>query len=151
MRGGRVEDKWAKLEEIFRRVVREELSTWNPQKKKTKVEFVNGKFVGLGEQELSALQAAFPAVDLQKELREMIAWILMNPNVAPKSNYAAFIHRWLGKHQAQASIRAIPTRNDYLQEQKKFCAYCQKPRVGIVNGIAHCSAHTIDAMDGKAA
>jgi hypothetical protein len=142
-----LEDRWTKLEEIVRRVVREELSTWNPQKKKTKVDFVNGQFCGLGEQELSVLQAAFPAVDLHKELREMTAWILMNPVVAPKSNYSAFIHRWLQKHQAQASIRSIPMRS----EMKKYCSYCPAPSTGAVNGWQHCGdrEHFLKAMDNE--
>jgi len=140
-----LEDRWAKLEEIVRRVVREELSTLST-KKKTKIDFVNGQFSGLDEQSLSALQGAFPAVDLQKELREMTAWILMNPTVAPRSNYSGFIHRWLAKHQTQASIRAIPMRNDLL---KRFCAYCPKPSVGDVGGIAYCNDHSLDAMDKK--
>jgi hypothetical protein len=145
-----LEDRWARLEEIVRRVVREELSTWSPQKNKTKIGFVNGRFTGLGEQELSALRDAFPAVDLQKELREMTAWILMNPTVSPRSNYSQFIHRWLGKHQAQASIRSIPTRSDVESDwRKKNCRYCARLCVGIVNGIPYCSAHSLDAMDQK--
>ena len=143
-----MEDRWAKLEEIVRRVVREELSTWNP-KNKTKVNFVNGQFTGLGEQEFSALAAAFPAVDVKKELKEMTAWILLNPTAAPRSNYGAFVQSWLKKHQDRSAIRSIPTRNDQLQEQRKFCAYCDAPAVGTVNAIKHCSKHALDAMDEK--
>lgn len=31
----------------------------------------------------------------------------------------------------------------------KVCAYCGLYSVGMVNGIWHCSAHSLDAMDGK--
>jgi len=141
------EDRWAKLEEIVRRVVKEELSTWNPQKKK-KVEFKNGKWLGLGEIEMEALRAAYPAVSVDAELKNMAAWLLMNPSDAPTSNYGAFINTWLRKHQNQHSLRSIPTKQEEI-ERRKLCAYCDQAATGSVGGTYACRAHTTDAMDGK--
>ena|SRR5690349_20874223 len=144
-----MEDRWARLEEIVRRVVREELSTWNPQKKK-KVEFKNGRFIGLGDVELEALRVAYPAVDVAKELKEMAAWIIMNPDDAPSSNYGAFINTWLRKHQNQHSLHAVPARRDEpALIKRRACAYCSADARGSVNGINHCQAHYQDAYEGK--
>src|SRR5690242_17047970 len=106
MRGGSMEDRWAKLEEIVRKVVREELSTIAPQKK-SKVGFKNGFFTGLGEIEMAALEAAYPAVDVKAEIRNAATWIVMNPGEAPATNYGKFLNSWLAKHQNAASIRSI--------------------------------------------
>jgi hypothetical protein len=147
MSGGSVEDRWAKLEEIVRRVVREELSTAFQQKPKSKIRFEGGKFVGIGAIEVAALEAAYKAVDVRQELLEAAAWIVMNPNDAPKSNYGAFINSWLKKHQNRSAIRSIPTRSE--PKPPSLCAYCDKPSMGTVSGIKHCSEHTLDAMDQK--
>ena len=80
-----MEDKWGKLEEIVRRVVREEMTALQKQPK-SKVGFKNGNFTGLGEIELAALEAANPAVDVKQQIKEAAAWICMNPNEAPVSN-----------------------------------------------------------------
>lgn len=141
-----MEDRWAKLEEIVRRVVREELSTISPQKKK-KVEFKNGRFVGLGEIELAALKAAYPAVDVDKQLKEMAAWIVTNPDDAPASNYGAFINTWLRKHQNQHSLRSVPTHREEIK--RRACAYCSADSTGSVNGIQHCRAHYQDAYEER--
>ena len=142
-----MEDRWAKLEEIVRRVVREELSTWNPQKQKSKVSFKDGKFTGLGEIEMAALTAAYPGVDVAKQINEMCAWLVMNPEDSPKSNYGAFINRWLTKHQDRHSLRVVPAQREVVVP--KLCAYCESPAVGTVNAIKHCSKHALDAMDEK--
>ncbi len=33
--------------------------------------------------------------------------------------------------------------------ERKTCGYCPKPSVGSVNGIEHCDAHSLAAMDQK--
>jgi len=142
------EDRWAKLEEIVRKVVREELSTWNPQKQRSKVQFKNGKFFGLGDIEMAALEAAYPAVEVRKQLNEAAAWILLNPNHAPKSDYGSFINRWLSKHQNQASLRSIPVERP-TEVKQKLCGYCPKTATGSANGIWSCDEHTGDALESK--
>lgn len=130
-----MEDRWAKLEEIVRKVVREELSTWNPQKAKSKVGFRNGFFTGLGEIELSALEATYPAVDVKKQIREAATWIVMNPGDAPRSNYGAFLNKWLGRHQNAHSSKVIPLP----KPPPSLCVYCLSPATGSTNGYRHCS------------
>lgn len=140
-----MEDRWLKLEEIVRRVVREELSTFNPQKQKTKIGFKNGFFTGLGDIEMAALEAAYSGVDLQAEIKKAAAWIVTHSEDAPRSNYGAFLNTWLRKQQNQHSLRSIPTPGP----GKKLCAYCEVIATGQVSGVWHCQKHVIDAMDGK--
>lgn len=145
-----MEDRWAKLEEIVRRVVREEVSTALKKPAKSKVKFENGKFVGLGLMEIAALEAAYPAVDVQRELKEAAAWILLNPNEAPVSDFGKFLNTWLKKHQDRAAIRAIPTRNDVAPGPgRKLCAYCDAVATANFGGTWACRTHGQDAMDGK--
>lgn len=143
-----MEDRWAKLEEIVRRVVREELSTASPQKKK-RIDFKNGRFVGLGEIELAALKAAYPAVDVDAQIKEMAAWIITNPDDAPSSNYGAFVNTWLRKHQNQHSLRSVPTKQQPPEIKRRLCAYCSENASGSVNGINHCRAHYNDAYEER--
>lgn len=142
-----MDDRWAKLEEIVRKVVREELSTWNPQKQKSKIGFKNGYFTGLGEIEMAALEATYPGIDVKKEIRNAATWIVMNPNDAPRSNFGGYLNTWLRKHQMQHSLRSIPSSTQ--QQPKKACAYCSADSTGTVGGIPCCASHVRDALDGK--
>jgi hypothetical protein len=155
MKGGKLwgkemEDRWAKLEEIVRRVIGEELDA-RGIKAKNKLTFAGGRWLGVTADQLEAWSAAYPSCDVQTELKKAAAWIVSNPAMAPKSQFGRFLNTWLSRQQNVSSIRAIPTRNDQVQEQRKFCAYCDKPRTGVVNMIPHCQAHALDAMDGKPA
>jgi len=140
------EDRWAKLEEIVRRVVREEVAVLG-QKQRTKIGFKNGFFTGLGEIEMAALEATYPAVDVKQEIRNAATWIVMNPTDAPRTNFGAFLNSWLRKHQNQHSLRSIPTQRE--ETKKRACAYCPANATGTVSGIPCCSAHVHDAMEGK--
>lgn len=142
-----MEDRWAKLEEIVRRVVREEIAHLKKEPK-SKIGFKNGFFTGLGEIEVAALEAAYPAVNVKAQIQEAAAWIVLNPGDAPKSNYGAYLNTWLRKHQNQHSLRAIPNKPPQ-PAPKKACAYCSEDATGSVGGILHCRAHLHDAMDGK--
>lgn len=141
-----MEDRWAKLEEIVRRVVREEIAQLG---KKAKIRLVNGRWEGITNDVLQTLKDGYPAVDVEKQLKEMAAWIVMNPIDAPKSNYSAFIQRWLKSHQDRHALRSIPTGPRPTEIKQKLCAYCDRPNTGSVNGIWHCDSHSRDAMDQK--
>jgi hypothetical protein len=57
-----MEDRWAKLEEIVRKVVREEIAALGSVKK-AKLGFENGRWVGV-TQEQRSLEAAYGMVDI---------------------------------------------------------------------------------------
>ena len=138
-------DKWAKLEEIVRKVVREELAQLG---KKPKVDFVGGKFVGITEEQREAWLAAYGAVDLEAELKRAAAWCVSNPHLAPKSQIGRFLNTWLTKAHNHASLRSIPTERP-TEVRVRLCGYCARGSVGTVNGIPHCDEHSTDAMDMK--
>lgn len=142
-----MEDRWGKLEEIVRRVVKEEITALQKQPR-SKVGFKNGQFIGIGEIELAALEAAYPAVEVKTQIKEAAAWICMNPGEAPVSNYGRFLNQWLSKHQNRASIRSIPLATPTAHKMK-HCEYCPKVATGSVGGLWHCGEHIHEAMDRK--
>jgi hypothetical protein len=139
-----MDDRWAKLEEIVRRVVSEELDL-RGMKAKPKITFSNGRWLGVTEEQLEAWKHAYPGIDVQVQLKLAAAWIVSNPNLAPRSNYARFINTWLSRQQHQVATNAIQNVRSILT---KNCRYCERAASGSVNGYDHCSSHMQDAMDG---
>ena len=138
-------DKWGKLEEIVRRVIREELRALG---KKPRIDLVNGKWVGITEEQKEAWSAAYGALDLDAELKKAAAWCVSNPHLSPKSQIGRFLNTWLAKGQNAASLRSIPVERP-TEVKAKLCGYCSKPSTGNVNGIPYCNDHSLDAMDMK--
>jgi hypothetical protein len=138
------EDRWAKLEEIVRRVVREEVQALG---KKGTISFKNGRWE-ISDTDMRLFREAYPSVDIDKELREAAVWIVTHPVEAPKSKYGAFLATWFKKHQNVASIRAV-SRPEPKPALPNLCEYCLSPASGSVNGIRYCREHANDAMDMK--
>lgn len=145
------EDKWAKLEKVLestlRKVIREEFAAIG-FKPKTKISFVAGRWVGISDEQMYALKEAYPALDLDAELKRAAAWIAANPMMAPKSQHGRFINSWMAKAQNQASLRSIPTRQAEPPKMK-YCSYCERVASGAPNNIWACPAHFDDAMSQK--
>lgn len=147
-------DKWERLrliveqavENTVRRVVREEVALL-VKPAKSKVGFKNGQWTGIGEIELAALEAAYPAVNVGVQLKEAAAWCLMHPNDAPRSNFGAFLNTWLKKHQDRHALRSIPMNKPEVKQ--RHCSYCPKVSTGAPNNIPACDEHFTDAMDQK--
>jgi hypothetical protein len=148
-----MDDKWEKVRQIVREEcerIEQRILTTLAKQVKSKVGFKNGQFTGLGEIELAALEAAYPAVDVKTQIKEAAAWICMNPGEAPVSNYGKFLNMWLGKHQNRASIRSIPLATPSPMAHKmKHCEYCPKVATGAPGGIWACSDHFDDALERK--
>lgn len=144
------EDRWAKVRQIIReeceRIEARILCVLEKHGAKPKLGFGNGKWTGVTEEQLEAWKAAYGAVDIEVELKKAAAWIVSNPHLAPRSQFGRFLNTWLARGQNQSSIRSIPTRSEM---KPSVCAYCDKPGTGSVNGLRHCSDHTLDAMDQK--
>ena len=141
------EGKWGRLEEIVRRVLREELDA-RGFKEKTKLGFANGRWTGITEEQQEAWKAAYPAVNVQQQLQLAAAWIVSNPTLAPKSNYARFMNTWLSRQQNQASLHAIPSKQTSSSASQR-CAYCERIATSSTNGYWACDAHSRNAMDGE--
>lgn len=146
--GWSLDDKWEKL----RQIVREEGERVEARilaairNGKAKLGFENGRWIGITEEQQEAWKAAYPAVDVQTELKRASAWILSNPMQAPKSNYPRFLNTWLTRQQNQASLRSIPSVRSIAE---KRCRYCARAASGSVNGYEHCSEHIQSAMDSE--
>lgn len=139
------DERWKRVEDIFRRVMREELAALG-FKPKARISFTGGELVGITPDVVKAWRASYGSVDIDKELNRAAAWIASNPSKAPKREVSRFLNSWLAREQDRASIRAIPNVTSILT---KSCAYCGKPATGSVNGYDHCSAHAQSAMDGE--
>lgn len=148
------EDRWAKV----RQIVREENERLEARilgaigKAKNKVELVNGQWVGITEQLKQAWSSAYPAVEIEAELKKAAAWIMSNPTMAPRSQFTRFLLTWFARTQDRTAIRSIPTpseRTAIAGPGKKLCAYCDHVASGSVNGRWHCNEHANDAMDLK--
>lgn len=144
------EDRWIKLEEIVRRVVREELSVLK-KKGTTGIKLVNGRWEGITPEIMSSLRETYPAVDIDGELKAAANWCLLNPDRAPRSAWGTYLGTWLKKEQNKVSLRSIPTRQPEPGPGKKLCRYCDQVATGLVNAIWHCRQHGLDAMDEKPA
>jgi hypothetical protein len=60
---------------------------------------VNRSWLGITDLDRATWRAAYPAVDLDRALANMIAWIVANPAKGRKTNYAKFIAGWLSRDQ----------------------------------------------------
>ena len=139
------EDRWTKLEEVVRRVVREEIAGLG---KKAKLDFINGRWVGVTPEQLEAWRAAYGSVDIDSELKKAAAWIVSNPMKAPKNQLGRFLNTWFSRTQNTLSIRSIPTPSE-MRQARKLCSYCEKVATNSPNRIWACDDHTHDAMDQK--
>lgn len=139
------EERWMKLEEIVRRVVREELAGL---KKKPELKLVNGQITGITADLMSSWEAAYGSVDIPSEIRRAAAWLMSNPQGAPK-NITRFLNNWFTKIQDRAAIKAIPSSRERQEIHRRACAYCSADATGSVSGINHCRAHYQDAYEER--
>ena len=64
-----------------------------------RIRLVDGSWQGITEADRTSWQAAYPAVDIDRQLAAMLVWLGANPAKAPKSNYARFIASWMSRSQ----------------------------------------------------
>jgi len=89
----------------------------NPSKPTVKIffDFDSNCWNGIEEKDMDLWKETYPAVDIEHELLEMADWLISNP-AKRKSNYRAFISRWLSKEQdrggSQRGIRNKPSAID---------------------------------------
>ncbi len=142
------EERWAKVRQIVReeceRISEQILEVIEKHKKKTPLKLVNGQFTGITPDLMQSWKFAYGSVDLDSEIRRAAAWILSNPQAAPK-NIERFLNNWFTKVQDRAALRSIPTQQDRQEIKRRACAYCSENASGSVNGINHCRAHYQDA------
>jgi len=77
----------------------------SPQPSGILFNLLSKKWVGITEQQIAFWQEAYPSVNVSQELKRMAAWIDSNPSKR-KSNYSAFINRWLRAEQDKGPRRS---------------------------------------------
>lgn len=60
---------------------------------------------GIQEEDRKRWEAAYPACDIDIELKRMIEWILANPQKGKKSNWRRFITNWLTRQQDRGGTK----------------------------------------------
>jgi hypothetical protein len=82
-----------------------ESKTKGPSAYASSISYINLKWEGIGEGDIAAWKEAYPACDLDLELRRMIEWLKANPKKAVKSNYRRFITNWLTRAQDKGGTK----------------------------------------------
>jgi len=80
---------------------------------KIEFDFSEKKFLNISIEDKAGWRDAFPAVDIEQELRRMREWLLANPT-KKKSNYRKFITNWLSRQQDKGG-----TKSSYEEKRKK--------------------------------
>jgi hypothetical protein len=65
------------------------------------------KWEGIKEEDIESWKSAYPACDIDLELKRMVEWLKSNPAKARKSNYRKFITGWLSRTQDRGGTRGI--------------------------------------------
>jgi len=76
-------------------------------------DFQTRKFLNITIEDKAGWKDAFPAVDVEQELRKMREWLLANPT-KKKSNYRKFITNWLSREQDKGG-----TKSSHEDKRKK--------------------------------
>ncbi len=78
--------------------------------------FENKTFEQITPEQIERWSAAYPAVNVEDELRRAAEWILANPNKR-KSNWARFINNWLSRAQQK---KGVPNYGYTLNRQPAY-------------------------------
>lgn len=79
--------------------------------------FEERKFFNILIEDKSGWKDAYPAVDIESELRKMREWLLANPSKR-KSNYRKFINNWLSREQDKGGSQKIE-KPYYLSKKER--------------------------------
>ena len=142
-----MDDKWLRLEEIVRRVVREELNARKPASKQPSSIRLEGRtWVGITESQTEAWRSAYPSVEIDGELRRAAAWILSNPSDAPKTQFGRFLNAWLSRNQNGHAMRTSKESSITSKPATPFraCSVCNSRANLQVNGEWRCVTHRFD-------
>jgi len=86
-------------------------------KKEISFSFEDRKFFNISIEDKAGWKDAYPAVDIEAQLRIMREWLLANPT-RKKSNYRQFINNWLNREQNKGGSRK-PSQSYYLSKRDR--------------------------------
>ncbi len=75
-------------------------------------------FQNVTDSHLTRWRGAFPAVDIDHQLKKMNSWLIDNPKKAHKSNWSAFMNRWLSREQDRGG--SLPSNKVQKPEFNNF-------------------------------
>jgi hypothetical protein len=100
-----------------------EIDTDKKKKKneQPKIQFQDGHFINLTDEQMGYWTDHFPAVGVKIELMKMESWLQANPTQV-KSNYKRFISNWLTRTQDRGGTRreAVKSINPAMDELMKW-------------------------------
>jgi hypothetical protein len=74
---------------------------------------------GVSDEDKAGWRSAYPACDIERELRAMIEWAKANPAKAHKKNYRRFITNWLARSQERGGgMRSVSPRDAEVQRER---------------------------------
>lgn len=80
----------------------------------------NAGFKGITEADQENWKSAYPAVDIRRAFAAMHAWLIANPAKAKKSNWQAFITRWLQREQDRGGdAKSNPVNRAISHEERR--------------------------------
>jgi hypothetical protein len=103
---------------------RNQMDSAVPPHRRIKLNLVSRIWEGILDEDRKLWAEAYPACDIEQELKKMIAWAVANPQKAKKSNYAKFITNWLKREQdsggtKQSFGKKTETVEEYKERQRK--------------------------------
>ena len=102
-----------KLKEKNTPYARDEKSSRAEVAEKITYNFKTGHFENLPDCNLEYWTEQFPAIDINRELKKIEAWLYANPKNR-KSNYKRFITGWLNRSQDKAKVVKLSGTKPYL-------------------------------------
>jgi uncharacterized protein YdaU (DUF1376 family) len=79
---------------------------------------IDSGFQNVTDSHLTRWRDAFPAVDIDHQLKKMNSWLIDNPKKAHKSNWSAFMNRWLSREQDRGG--SLPSNKVQKPEFNNF-------------------------------
>ena len=77
-----------------------------------RLRFDGESWVAITDADMKVWSEAYPACDIQAELKKMKAWILANPAKGKKSNWRRFIQSWLNRTQDSGGTKGTQPVDD---------------------------------------
>lgn len=98
------------------------------QKQKIIFDFNNKKWKNVIVEDKNQWSEAYPACDVELELRQMREWLLSNPDKR-KKNYRRFITNWLARSQERGGTKGIAKKSKRQEEISNLLEKAQKDLV----------------------
>lgn len=94
--------------------------TTKPAKEKINFNFESGQFEGISNDKKTQWAVAFPAVDIDLELKRAALWVMDNPSKR-KSNWGRFLTNWFKRTQERGGNRTYGNYNRATSADRGQC------------------------------